>query len=112
LLSRKKSGAVNVFPTFRDHAPRDAVGSSRRTAGIGSATAAHNAAAAIPTGGVIPAAADQVSALAGAPLAAHAGRYQAVAAQAAAIHQMFVNTLSASAASYTVTEAANAAAAG
>jgi hypothetical protein len=36
--------------------------------------------------------------------------YQAVSAQAAAIHQMFVNTLGTSAESYAATEAANAAA--
>jgi hypothetical protein len=36
--------------------------------------------------------------------------YQAVSAQAAAIHEMFVNTLGVSAGSYAATEAANAAA--
>ncbi|HEX4392532.1 MAG TPA: PE domain-containing protein, partial [Mycobacterium sp.] len=36
----------------------------------------------------------------------------AVSAQAAAIHEMFVNTLGTSAGSYAATEAANAAAAG
>jgi PE family len=38
--------------------------------------------------------------------------HQAVSAQAAAIHEMFVNTLGVSAGSYAATEAANAAAAG
>jgi hypothetical protein len=38
--------------------------------------------------------------------------YQVISAQAAAIHQMFVGTLGASAGSYAATEAANAAAAG
>ncbi|WP_373196926.1 PE domain-containing protein, partial [Mycobacterium marinum] len=38
--------------------------------------------------------------------------YQAVSAQAAAIHEMFVNTLATSSGSYAATEAANAAAAG
>ncbi|CFA18330.1 PE family protein [Mycobacterium tuberculosis] len=38
--------------------------------------------------------------------------YQTVSAQAAAIHEMFVNTLVASSGSYAATEAANAAAAG
>jgi hypothetical protein len=37
--------------------------------------------------------------------------YQAVAAQAAAIHEQFVSTLGVSSASYAATEAANAAAA-
>jgi hypothetical protein len=71
-----------------------------------------NAAAAAPTTGVVPAAADEVSALTAAQFAAHAQMYQAVSAQAAAIHEMFVNTLHMSGASYRITEAANAASAG
>jgi hypothetical protein len=80
--------------------------------GIGAAVAAQNAAAASPTTGVAPAAADEVSALTAAQFTAHAQMYQAVSAQAAAIHEMFVSTLGTSAASYAVTEAANAVAAG
>jgi hypothetical protein len=53
-----------------------------------------------------------VSALTAAQFAAHAQMYQAVSAQAAAIHEQFVNTLSTSSGSYALTEAANAAAAG
>ncbi len=78
----------------------------------GSAMAAHSAAAAAPTTGLVPAAADEVSATAAAQFAAHAQLYQAVSAQAAAVHEMFVNTLATSAGSYAATEAANAAAAG
>jgi PE family len=80
--------------------------------GIGSAMSARNVAAAVPTTGVVPAAADEVSALTAAQFAAHAQMYQAVSAQAAAIHEMFVNTLATSAGSYAATEAANAIAAG
>lgn len=80
--------------------------------GMGSSMSAHNAAAAAPTTGVVPAAADEVSALTALQFAAHAELYQAVSAQAAAIHQMFVETLATSADSYTATEAANAASAG
>jgi hypothetical protein len=80
-------------------------------AGIGSAMSAGNAAAAAPTTGVIPAAADEVSALTAAQFAAHAQMYQAMAAQAAAIHEQFVATLGASSGTYAATEAANAAAA-
>lgn len=76
--------------------------------GIGSAVSAGNAAAAAPTAGVVPAAADQVSALIAAQFAAHAQMYQAVSAQAAAIHEMFATTLGTSAASYAAAEAANA----
>lgn len=79
--------------------------------GIGSALAAQNAAAAAPTTGVIPPAADAVSALTAAQFATHAQMYQAVGAQAQAIHEMFVNTLATSAGSYATTEAANAIAA-
>jgi hypothetical protein len=80
--------------------------------GIGSAMAAANGAAATPTTGVVPAAADEVSALAAAQFAMHAQMYQAMSAQAAAIHEMFVTTLGTSAGSYAATEAANAAAVG
>ena len=79
--------------------------------GIGAAIAAQNVAAAAPTTGVVPAAADEVSALTAMQFAAHAQMYQAVSAQAAAIHDLFVRTLSASAGSYAATEAANAVAA-
>jgi hypothetical protein len=79
--------------------------------GLGSGMAAGNAAAAAPTTGVVPAAADEVSALTAAQFATHGQLYQAISAQAAAIHEMFVNTLGVSAASYEATEAANAAAA-
>jgi PE family len=80
--------------------------------GVGSSLSAQNAAVAAPTTGVVPAAADEVSALTAAQFAAHAQLYQAVAAQAAAIHEQFVNTLATSSGSYAATEAANAAAAG
>jgi hypothetical protein len=80
--------------------------------GIGSSLSSQNAAAAAPTTGVVPAAADEVSALTAAQFVAHAQVYQAVSAQAAAVHEAFVNTLGMSSGSYAVTEAANAAAAG
>ena len=75
---------------------------------IGSAMSVQNAAAAGPTAGLSPAAADEVSALTAARFALHAQMYQAVSAQAAAIHQMFATTLGTSAGSYAATEAANA----
>jgi hypothetical protein len=78
---------------------------------ISSAMTAHNAAAAGPTGAVVPAALDEVSTLTAAQFARYAGQYQAIAAQATAIHETFINTLSTSAASYAATEAANATAA-
>jgi hypothetical protein len=79
---------------------------------IGSTVDAQNVAAAGPTGGLVPAAADEVSALTAAQFALHAQLYQSIAGQAAVIHQMFATTLGVSAASYAATEAANAIAAG
>jgi PE family len=76
--------------------------------GIRSSMSAQSAAAAAPTTGAVPAAADQVSA----QFATHAQIYQAVSAQAAAMHEMIVNTSATSAGSYAATEAANAIAAG
>ena len=75
---------------------------------LGSVTSASNAAAAAPISGVVPAAADEVSALTAVQFAAHAAMYQAVSAQAAAINELFVATLGTSAGSYAATEAANA----
>ena len=92
--------------------PEALAGAAGTLQSIGSALSAQNAAAGAPTTGVVPAAADEVSALTAAQFAAHAQMYQAVSAQAAAIHEMFVNTLSTSSGSYAVTEAANAAATG
>jgi hypothetical protein len=75
---------------------------------IGSALGAQNASAATPTTGVVPAAADEVSALTAAQFAAHGTMYQAVSAQAAAIHEQFVQTLGMSGASYLAAEITNA----
>ena len=77
---------------------------------IGSAMAAGNTAAAAPTTGVVPAAADEVSALTAAHFAAHGATYQELSAQATAIHELFVSTLATSSGSYAAAEAANAAA--
>src|SRR5690625_507761 len=78
---------------------------------IGAGMNAGNAAAAAPTTGVAPAAADEVSALTAAQFSAHGQLYQAIAAQAAAIHEAFVPSLRANAAAYDGAEAANATAA-
>src|SRR6202000_2873718 len=80
--------------------------------GIGSSMTAGNAAAAGPTTGVVPAAADEVSALTAAQFAAHAQMYQDFSAQAAAVHGPVGATLSVSAGSSGATEAANAISAG
>ena len=77
---------------------------------IGSAVAAGNAAAAAPTTGVVPAAADEVSALTAAQFAAQGVLYQTMSTQATAINELFVSALMTSAGSYTATEVVNAAA--
>ena len=74
---------------------------------LGTSLTDQNAAAAVPTTGVLPAAADPVSALQAAQFSAYGAWYQQVSAQAAAIHQMLVNTLQSSAGSYGETEGAN-----
>jgi pyridoxal/pyridoxine/pyridoxamine kinase len=76
-------------------------------AGIGSVMVAQSAAAAGPTTGVVPAAADLVSALLATQFAAHAQMYQAVGAMAAEVHHLLVSTLAVDADSYAATEAVN-----
>ncbi len=75
---------------------------------IGSALTAVNAAAALPTTGIVAAAADEVSAAIAALFGAHAQAFQAISAQAAAFHDQFVQTLSRGAGSYASAESANA----
>jgi hypothetical protein len=74
---------------------------------LGSAMAAESAAAAAPTTGLVPAAADEVSALQATIFTAYGTLYQSVNAQATAIHELFVSTLGASAGSYMSTESLN-----
>ena len=73
----------------------------------GTVMAAQNTAAAAVTTGLFPAAADEVSALTATQFSAHGAMYQAVSAQAAAIHEMFVVMLHSSGVSYAATEATN-----
>jgi hypothetical protein len=74
---------------------------------IGSNVSAAQMAAAAPTLAVLPAAADEVSASIAHLFSRHAANYQALAAQAAAFQEQFVQNLTASAGSYARTEAAN-----
>jgi PE family len=91
--------------------PEAVTAAAGQLAAIGSAMAASNSAVAQPTTGLVPAAADEVSALTAAAFTAHGVLYQEVSAQATAMHQLFVSTLRAAAGSYAATEAANAASA-
>jgi len=81
-------------------------------AGAGSAVVTQNKAAAAPTTGVVPAAADPVSVLTAAQFAAYGHLYQSISSQAEETLSMFVTTLRTSAGSYALTEAANALIAG
>jgi PE family len=92
--------------------PESLAAAARDLHAVSSAMAANNAAAATPTTGVVPAAADEVSALIAAQVAMHAQMYQGVSAQSAAVHEVFTTTLAVSAGSYAATQAANAIAAG
>ena len=91
---------------------------AKRLAGLSSAMGAKNAAVAPPTAGVVPAAADEVSALMAAPFAVQAQIYQVVSAQVcqvvsaqAAALELFVSTLRASGDSGAGAEGTDAAAA-
>jgi hypothetical protein len=74
---------------------------------IGSAVGAANATAAVATTGVVPAAADEVSAMTAARFAAYGQAYQAIGTEASLTNEQFVSALDASANSYAATEAAN-----
>lgn len=69
-------------------------------AGIGSEISSANAAASLPTTGVVAAAADQVSAQVAALFSTHAQGYQQLSSQISAFHEKFVQALGSSAAAY------------
>ena len=74
---------------------------------IGSNVSAAHMVAAAPTVAVVPPAADEVSASIAHVFSRHAHDYQALAGQAAAFHEQYVQHLNASARSYATTEGAN-----
>ena len=79
---------------------------------INAAVGAGSSAAAGPTTGVVPAAADVVSLLTAAQFASHARRFQEISVQAATVRERLAATLGISAGSYAATEAANSAVVG
>jgi hypothetical protein len=87
-------------------------GAAGNLAGLGDAIAARNAAAAVPTTGLAPAASDLVSAVTASQFGQHGVTYQQIAAQAAEVHEQLVAALRSGAGAYALTEVANAAAAG
>ncbi len=87
--------------------PEALAAAAAKLEGIGSGMAAQNAAAAAPTTAIVPAAADQVSALQATQFSAFGNLYQSVSAQAQAIHQQLASTLGSNAGSYGAAEATN-----
>lgn len=84
---------VTVVPELLDSAAMD-------LAAIGSTLSAAQTAAATPTLGVLPAAADEVSASIASLFTSYAADYQRLAGQAAAFHTQFVGALNSSGSAY------------
>lgn len=89
-------------------APDPIAAAATDLAGIGSAVGAAQRAAATNTQAVLPAAADEISAGIGQLFSQYGRQYQAVAAQAATLHDQFVRHLATAGESYAGAEAANA----
>lgn len=92
--------------------PEIVAGVAGELQGVNSAARLGDEAAAAPTTGVVPAAADMVSIFMAAQFAAQAQLYQAISAQAAVVQDQLATTLAATAGSYAVSEAVNAAGVG
>ncbi|WP_415823632.1 PE family protein, partial [Mycobacterium basiliense] len=88
-------------------APEVATAAASELAGIGAAIDTANAAAALPTTGMIAAAGDEVSTAIAAMFGQYAQAYQAISAQASTFHTQFVQAINAGAVSYAAAEAAN-----
>jgi hypothetical protein len=89
-------------------APELLVSAAANLESIGAALNGANAAAAVPTTGLLAAGADEVSAAVAALFAEQAREYQALSAQVNAFHQQFVQALNSGAASYLAAEAVSA----
>lgn len=94
--------------TFLTTQPELLLAAAGQLQAIGAAVTAANSMAAFAITGVIPAAADEVSAMTAAAFAGYGQQYQALSAEASMIHEQFVSALRLSADSYAGTEAANA----
>jgi hypothetical protein len=87
-------------------APEMMTSAAADLATVGSDLSAAHLAAAAPTVGLIPAAADEVSAAVTKVFSAHAAAFQGLAGKAAAFRDQFVSTLKAAEHAYSATEAA------
>jgi len=90
--------------SFMLAAPEALVAAASDIAGIGSSLNTANASASLPTTGLLPAAADEVSTQIATLFSAHGQGYQRLSAQATAFHEQFVRTLTASANTYATAE--------
>ncbi len=93
--------------SFVSVVPDVVIGSATQLAGIGNALDEARGAAASRTTAVVTAADDEVSIAIAELFSGHAQSFQALSAQAAAFHDQLVETMSASAGSYALTEAAS-----
>src|SRR6202453_2457387 len=89
-------------------APEAVASAASNLASIGSTIGEANAAAVAPTTGVAAAAEDEGSAASATLFSRHAEEFQALSAQAAALHTQFVQLMNGGAAQYAASEAANA----
>jgi PE family len=93
--------------SFVTAAPEQVQAAAQDLAGIRSSLLEASASVAVPTTGVVPAAADEVSAGVAAMFSNFGQEFQALSAQAQAFHEQFVDLLNAGAGAYMSTEAAN-----
>lgn len=91
--------------SFLQIVPEELTAAAAQLGALGTSLTAQNAAAAAPTTAIAPAAADMVSALQASLFAGYGVLYQQISAEAAALHDQFVNTLGISAGTYGATEA-------
>jgi hypothetical protein len=91
--------------SFLIAAPQLIADAATDLANIGSTIGSANFAAATATTGVLPAAADEVSAAIAALFSQHAAGYQQLSAQAALFHEQFVQAMTSGASAYAATEA-------
>jgi hypothetical protein len=92
---------------FVNTVPEAIAAAAAQLEGIGNSFSAESSAAAAPTTTIAPAASDEVSTLQSGVFSTYGQLYQAVSAQAQAIHQQFVKLLQTTSGSYGATEAAN-----
>jgi hypothetical protein len=94
--------------SFVNAVPQALTAAAGDLAGIGSALAAANAAAQLPTAGIEAIAADAVSAALVAVFSAHGLGYQSLGTELAELHEQIVQALRTGGASYAAAEAENA----